>query len=176
DDDGARWTDIARGLPAESIHVVREDPHNADVLYVGTDRGVYVSLDRGAHWQSLQANLPTVPVHDLAIQPRDRVLIAGTHGRSVWTLDVLPIEDLTASLMAQPLHLFAVADLKAARDWWQRGSPWFDTRRDAPQLSGSFWARARARPTSPCSMTPACRSSTGARRPCTASTCGGGIC
>jgi hypothetical protein len=142
DDDGTRWTDIARGLPAESIHVVREDPHNPDVLYVGTDRGVYVSLDRGAHWQSLQANLPTVPVHDLAIQPRDRVLIAGTHGRSVWTLDVLPVEDLTTHLMAQPLHLFAVADIKARRDWWRRGSPWFDTRHDAPQLSGSFWARS----------------------------------
>ena len=141
DDDGAHWTDIAHGLPAESIHVVREDPHNPDVLYVGTDRGVYVSLDRGAHWQSLQANLPTVPVHDLAIQPRDRVLIAGTHGRSVWTLDVLPIEDLTAALRAQPLHLFPVADLTARRDWWRTTSPWFDDAREQPRLSGTLWSR-----------------------------------
>lgn len=141
DDDGRHWTSIARGLPAECIHVVREDPHNPDVLYVGTNRGVYVSLDRGAHWMSLQANLPTVPVHDLAIQPRDRVLIAGTHGRSVWTLDALPIEELTPALRAKALHLFAVANLHAKRDWWRKVSPWFDTESDAPRLDGSFWAR-----------------------------------
>lgn len=141
DDDGRHWTDIAHGLPAECIHVVREDPHNPDVLYVGSDRGVYVSLDRGAHWMSLQANLPTVPVHDLAVQPRDRVLIAGTHGRSVWTLDALPIEELTPELRAEPLHLFAVADLHAKRGWWRARSPWFDSAREEPRLDGSFWAR-----------------------------------
>ena len=141
DNGGEKWTDIARGLPAECIHVVREDPHNPDVLYVGTDRGVYVSLDRGKHWESLQANLPTVPVHDLAIQPRDRVLIAGTHGRSVWTLDVLPIEELTPALRASPLHLFPVADLTASRNWWRHRSPWFGHRRELTRLDGTIWSR-----------------------------------
>ncbi|MGH8165263.1 MAG: WD40/YVTN/BNR-like repeat-containing protein, partial [Rhodanobacteraceae bacterium] len=84
DDLGKHWTDISRGLPHEAINVVREDPVNQDVLYVGTDRGVYVSLDRGKSWLSLQANLPNVPVMDLVVHPRERELIAGTHGRSVW--------------------------------------------------------------------------------------------
>ena len=67
---------------------------NADVLYVGTDRGVYVSLDRGATWQGLPAALPNVPVHDLVVHPRDRELVAGTHGRSIWVLDALPVQEL----------------------------------------------------------------------------------
>jgi len=142
DDLGKHWTDIARGLPAEAIHVVREDPINPDVIYVGTDRGVYVSLDRGDHWQSLQANLPDVPVHDLAIQPRDRDLIAGTHGRSVWILDALPIEELTPALMREPLHLYPVADMQAQRDWWSRPARWFDETLGLPQLSGSYWSAA----------------------------------
>ncbi|MDE1898367.1 MAG: hypothetical protein KGH73_04875 [Xanthomonadaceae bacterium] len=142
DDLGRHWTDIARGLPAEAIHVVREDPVNPDVIYVGTDRGVYVSLDRGDHWQSLQANLPDVPVHDLAIQPRDRDLIAGTHGRSVWILDALPIEELTPALMHEALHLYPVSDLQAQRDWWSRPALWFDETPELPQLSGSYWSDA----------------------------------
>ena len=63
--------------------------------YVGTDRGVYVSLDRGESWEALQSGLPNVPVHDLVVHPTERELVAGTHGRSVWIVDVLPIQDLT---------------------------------------------------------------------------------
>ena len=70
DDLGAHWRGIAKGLPDEAVNVVREDPVNADVLYVGTDRGVYVTLDRGASWTALDAGLPNVPVHDLVVHPR----------------------------------------------------------------------------------------------------------
>ena len=76
------------------MNVVREDPVNPDVLYVGTDRGVYVTLDRGLTWQGLGAALPKVPVHDLIVHPRDRELVAGTHGRSAWVIDALPIQEL----------------------------------------------------------------------------------
>lgn len=114
---GRHWTDISRSLPREAINVVREDPVNQDVLYVGTDRGVYVSLDRGKSWLSLQSNLPNVPVHDLAVHPRERELIAGTHGRSVWIVDVLPVQELTPGLQAQAVHLFPVEDVQARHDW-----------------------------------------------------------
>ena len=93
DDLGATWRSIAGGLPAESVNVVREDPENPEVLYVGTDLGVYASLDRGVSWHSLCATLPTTPVHDLVIQARAREMVIGTHGRSVFVLDVAPIQD-----------------------------------------------------------------------------------
>lgn len=105
-DFGATWTSIVANLPAESINVVREDPRNADILYVGTDAGVYVSLDRGAIWMSLSATLPTTPVHDLVVHPRDDEIVIGTHGRGVFVLDARPIQRWRATAPAGP-RLFA---------------------------------------------------------------------
>ena len=93
DDQGVSWRSISAELPLEPVHVIREDPHVKDLLYLGTDLGVYVSLDGGTHWQSLCNNLPTVSVHDLFVHPRDRLLVIGTHGRSVFVLDVSSIAD-----------------------------------------------------------------------------------
>ncbi|MHB1222986.1 MAG: WD40/YVTN/BNR-like repeat-containing protein [Gemmatimonadaceae bacterium] len=109
-DYGRTFRPIVDGLPtggADFLHVVREDPTNPDLLYVGTDVGVHVSLDRGAHWQRFMTGLPTVPVHDLKIHPRDHELIAATHGRSIWIADVLPLQQLADSIRARPAHLFA---------------------------------------------------------------------
>jgi photosystem II stability/assembly factor-like uncharacterized protein len=141
DDMGKSWTSISAGLPSESVNVIREDPVNADVLYVGTDRGVYVSLDRGAHWDSLQANLPNVPVHDLAVHPRERELIAGTHGRSVWIVDVLPVQELS-KVRNETVHLFPVEKMQFDRDWKSSPSLWFDESQDLPRLKLPFWAKA----------------------------------
>ena len=88
DDYGATWSAIVGGLPEGSINVVREDPANPDVLYLGSDRGIYVSFCGGAQWQSLRGNLPTTPVHDLAVQANARDLVIGTHGRGVFVLDL----------------------------------------------------------------------------------------
>lgn len=88
------------------MHVVREDPVNRDLLFAGTDVGAYVSLDRGQSWQRFMAGLPTVPVHDLQIHPRDHELIAGTHGRSIWIVDIAPLEQLTRDVASRSVHLF----------------------------------------------------------------------
>ena len=103
-DQGATWRSIASNLPAESVNVIREDPRGPEVLYVGTDLGVYVSTNRGGSWQSLCASLPTTPVHDLAIHPIEHQLVIGTHGRSVFLLDAKTIvaEKVTAKLTAKP--------------------------------------------------------------------------
>ncbi|RMH03069.1 MAG: hypothetical protein D6702_07205 [Planctomycetota bacterium] len=93
EDFGATWTDIAAGIPTGPINVVHEDPKNPDVLYVGTDVGVYVSRDRGASWDSLSAGLPSTFVHDLKVHPRDDILVIATHGRGMWAMDVRPIQD-----------------------------------------------------------------------------------
>lgn len=94
-DYGKTWTAIAAGIPeGDYIHTVREDPKRAGLLYIGTETGVWFSLDSGAHWQRLRLNLPTVPVHDLAIKDDD--LAVATHGRSFWILDDLtPLRKLT---------------------------------------------------------------------------------
>jgi photosystem II stability/assembly factor-like uncharacterized protein len=96
---------LPRGAP-DFVHVIREDPRNRDLLFVGTDVGVYVSTDRGRSWQRFMTGLPTVPVHDLKIHPRDRELIAGTHGRSIWIVDIAPLEQLSDAVLAAGPHLF----------------------------------------------------------------------
>jgi len=105
-DYGATWTLITNGIPAtEFARVLREDPERAGLLYAGTERGVWVSFDNGANWQSLRRNLPIVPVHDLAVKEGD--LIAATHGRSFWILDDLSaLRQLTPAITRTPAHLF----------------------------------------------------------------------
>lgn len=88
EDYGQTWIDISANIPCGPVNVIREDPKNEDILYVGTDFGVYVSLNGGKNWESLPGNLPTTYVHDLVIHPRDDIAVIATHGRGVWALDV----------------------------------------------------------------------------------------
>ena len=87
-DYGKTWADISAGIPGGPVNVIREDPRSADVLYVGTDMGVYVTTDAGENWQVLGSKLPITFVHDIAIQERDLTLVIGTHGRGVHTIDI----------------------------------------------------------------------------------------
>jgi photosystem II stability/assembly factor-like uncharacterized protein len=105
-DYGKTWTKITTGLPdIGNAHVVREDPKRKGLLFAGTETGVYLSFDDGAHWQSLKLNLPTSPVHDLTIKGND--LIAATHGRSFWVLDdISPIRQMTAVSASADVHLY----------------------------------------------------------------------
>lgn len=108
-DGGRAFRSIASNLPnggVDNIRAFREDPVNRDLLYVGTAVGVYVSLDRGASWQKFMTNLPTVPVYDLKVHPRDRELIAATHGRGFWIVDVAPLQQMTRDVAARPIYLF----------------------------------------------------------------------
>ncbi|MDG1807840.1 MAG: hypothetical protein P8I27_08070 [Pirellulaceae bacterium] len=86
DDYGKTWQDIGQGIPGGPVNVIFEDPSKPGLLYVGTDCGVYVTLDDGKNWQVLGSNLPVTFVHDLALQERENVLVAATHGRGMHTL------------------------------------------------------------------------------------------
>jgi hypothetical protein len=103
-DGGNSFRSIAGNLPAgdapDYVHVVREDPVNPDLLYVGTDVGLYLSLDQGRNWRRWKNGFPTAPVTDLKIHPRDRELIVATHGRSLWVVDVAALQQLTAAVIA----------------------------------------------------------------------------
>jgi len=85
EDYGNTWTAIGKDLPAEPINVVKEDPKNENILYVGTDGGLYVSFNKGASFMMWNAGLPkSIPVHDIAIQARENEIVLGTHGRSIY--------------------------------------------------------------------------------------------
>ena len=107
-DYGRTWTAIHNGLPDAPINVVVQDRRNANLLVVGNDIGVFVSVDAGARWTPLKANLPTVAVHDLTIHPRENDLVIGTYGRALWTGDITPLQELSAAVLAKAAHLFDV--------------------------------------------------------------------
>jgi hypothetical protein len=91
-DFGDSWQDISGNIPVGPVNVIREDPVNSKILYAGTDAGVYVSKDAGTTW-NIAGNLPYSYVHDLAIHPRDNMIIIATHGRGMWVLDANPINE-----------------------------------------------------------------------------------
>ena len=108
-DYGRTWTSLKANLPFGWAHVVREDPFNKNLLFVGTEFGIYASLDDGTSWFSLNNDLPTVAVRNIAIHPRERDLIIGTHGRGIWILDdITPLEEMTEEILASESHLFTI--------------------------------------------------------------------
>jgi len=103
---GKSWSSIVHGIPDGAyVHAVREDSKRQGLLYAGTELGVFVSLDDGAHWQPLQLNLPVSPIHDLVVKDDD--LVVATHGRSFWVLDDLtPLRQLNAQLAQADVILY----------------------------------------------------------------------
>ncbi|HRX00939.1 MAG TPA: hypothetical protein P5280_15700, partial [Cyclobacteriaceae bacterium] len=108
-DYGKTWTTISTGLPQDDyVKVVRQDPHNANLLFAGMEHGIFVSWDKGKSWTKLNNNLPPVSVRDLRVQARERDLVIGTHGRGAWIMDdIRPLEEMSEAT-AKPMHLFPV--------------------------------------------------------------------
>ena len=108
-DFGQTWAQITDGIPADAyVHVVRADPMRKGLLYAGTELGLYISYDDGAHWRPFQLNLPISPVHDLVIHGSS--LAVATHGRAFWVLDDLgPVRQWSPDVEASKAHLFMPA-------------------------------------------------------------------
>ena len=117
EDYGDSWESIASNLPdGHTMNVIREHPRNENLLVLGGEFGAYITINRGAEWHQIKGAVPTVPVDDIAIHPRDNDLILGTHGRSIWVLDdMTPLEQLTEDVLASGLHSFDVRDAVAYR-------------------------------------------------------------
>ncbi len=107
-DSGRTWTSVSGNLPNSPINVVVQDRKNANLLIVGNDIGVYVSINGGGEWTRLKANLPTVAVHDLTVHPRENDLVIATYGRAIWAGDITPLQELSADVLAKKFHVFAV--------------------------------------------------------------------
>jgi len=107
-DYGKTFENIAGTLPQYGdVQVVKEDPKNKNLLYAGTEFGMFISLDAGAHWEKFMTNYPTVRTDDILIHPRDGDVIVATHGRSLWIADdVTPLQQFTPAVVSEDVHLF----------------------------------------------------------------------
>jgi hypothetical protein len=113
---GQSFESITNNLPAfGNVQVIREDPKNRNLLYVGTEFGLFISLDAGKEWKRFMNDYPTVRTDDILVHPRENDLIVATHGRSVWIVDdISPLQQLTPELQAQDAALF---DIRPAVAW-----------------------------------------------------------
>ncbi|MHB1423129.1 MAG: VPS10 domain-containing protein [Gemmataceae bacterium] len=109
EDYGKTWKSLRGNLPWGSTRVLREDIENPNLLYLGTEFGAWFTLDRGQSWQSLNTNLPTVAVHEFAIHPTAGEIVAATHGRSLWILDVTALRQLTPQALQADARLYRPA-------------------------------------------------------------------
>ncbi|MBN8681721.1 MAG: hypothetical protein J0L99_03690 [Chitinophagales bacterium] len=117
---GATWTRIGSDLPAEPVNVLKEDPKNPDLLFVGTDHNVYFSLDRGKSFQTFSTDFPDVPVHDLVVQAKAADLLIGTHGRSMYKVNIAALQELNAEALAATIKVFEVKKTRFRENWGKK--------------------------------------------------------
>ena len=125
DNYGATWKSINSNLPISPINVIREDPENEDILYLGTDNGAYVSFNKGNSWEAFSNGLPNVAVHDKVVQPEAKDIVLGTHGRSIYVANIALLQKLTEN----SLNSLIVGDLDSVRHsrrWGNSFSTWRD--------------------------------------------------
>ena len=137
DDMGQSWRSLAKGLPLSPVNVIREDHTSADILYVGTDNGLFVSNNSGGTWHMFDTNFPRVAVHDLFLQERDNDLLIGTHGRSIYKLELEPIQALE-SLAQQQVSVLPQEAIKHNKNWGKKYRVWSAANR--PVFSWIFYA------------------------------------
>jgi len=121
EDFGQTWKRIGKDLPHEAINVVKEDPSNPNVLYVGTDHGLYVSVDMGSTFTIMAKNLPAVPIHDLVIQESSKEIVLGTHGRSFYKASVAEVQEYE-SIKDQDTYVFDLESVRKSGRWGSKPS------------------------------------------------------
>ena len=124
EDRGISWKSINKNLPNSPVNVIREDPNNDQILYLGNDQGVYVSFDQGQKWHPFNKGLTTAAVHDLVIQPEANHLLVGTHGRSIYKADLAPFQKLNNAFLKQELALLDPEKVKHSKRWGSSYSSW----------------------------------------------------
>ncbi len=139
DDFGNNWRQIGTDLPAEPVNVIKEDPTNPNLIYVGTDHGIYLSLDKGKSFMAFENGLPDAPVHDFVIHPRDSELLVATHGRSLFSADVSLLQKLDTQIRQEVLHIFPIKKVRYSANWGNRNYSWNFTK--GPERQISYYAR-----------------------------------
>ncbi|WP_298474873.1 glycosyl hydrolase [uncultured Maribacter sp.] len=124
DDYGVTWKNIAKNLPLGAVNIILEDTENENLLFLGTDNGLYVSLNKGASWQIMQNGMPNVAVHDLVIQPEAKHLLIGTHGRSIYKTDIAQLQLYSDTIKREALTIFQIDAIKHSKNWGNSWSLW----------------------------------------------------
>ncbi|WP_281989775.1 WD40/YVTN/BNR-like repeat-containing protein [Aquimarina aggregata] len=134
---GQTWKNIGETIPMSPVNVIKEDPDNENVIYLGTDNGAYVSLNKGQKWHAFSKGLPNVAIHDLVIQPKAKDLILGTHGRSIYKTNIEAIQLLDSEIMKKELHVFEMSRIKWSEQWGVSWSKWLKP--DEPSSTIQFY-------------------------------------
>ncbi len=150
-DFGETWTSISNNLPAGNVNVIREDPKNRNLLYLGTEYGFYVSLNGGKEWKRFMNGLPTVRIDDILVHPRDNDLILGTHGRSIYIMDdITALQQMTEAATANTDAV--LFDIRPATAWVTdiqksilvEGAKFFRGQNPAQGSAISYWLKSTA--------------------------------
>jgi photosystem II stability/assembly factor-like uncharacterized protein len=139
DDFGTTWTNISSNLPLSPVNVIKEDPVNENLLFVGTDNGLYASLNQGKNWEAFSNGLPNVAVHDVVVQPEAKDLVVGTHGRSIYKTNIAALQQLTPAVLDKELHVYKIKDIRASARWGSSWSQWSDA--FTPSLPFTYYAK-----------------------------------
>jgi photosystem II stability/assembly factor-like uncharacterized protein len=107
-DFGQSWVSIAGNMPEGVIHVIVEDKKNPDLLFVGKEFGVWVTIAGGNEWVRMSNNIPTQDIFDLLIHPRENDLVVGTYGRGLYVTDITPLQEMNKEVLSRDVHLFAI--------------------------------------------------------------------
>lgn len=124
EDYGQTWKSIANNIPMSPVNVIKEDSSNENILYLGTDNGLYVTLNRGKVWEIFNKNFPNVAVHDLAVQPEEKHLIVGTHGRSLYKANISPLQEFTNEKNKKATQIFKIKNKRKSSFWGNSWSKW----------------------------------------------------
>ncbi|MFC2167236.1 WD40/YVTN/BNR-like repeat-containing protein, partial [Acidobacteriota bacterium] len=118
-DFGRTWTNISSTLPDKPVNVIYEDRKNPELLFLGNDKGVYVSISGGDQWVPLRNNMPTIAVHDLLVHPRENDLVVGTYGRGIYITDISPLQEISNEILEENAHFFQVEPTvpRVTRGW-----------------------------------------------------------
>ncbi len=141
-DRGATWTSIVGNLPHETINVVREDTKNKNILYVGTDMGVYITFDGGTTWETLHGGMSHLPVHDLVIQEREDDLVIATHARGCLVLNLKTIRSITPELRNEDLKILSLSDGIRGSWGYERRPEYSSDMPKVPTAKVSFYAKS----------------------------------
>ncbi len=138
-DYGTTWQSINANLPAEPINTIKEDAKNENILYVGTDNGLYISLDKGQSYMLMDKDLPAVAVHDIVVHPTTNDLVIGTHGRSIYKTNAGHIQALSTSTLVEDLVVFDMPKVKRSNRWGTRRNRWSEF--NEPSIQIPFYAK-----------------------------------
>ena len=137
-DRGKSWTSIADNIPDSPVNALAEDAENGDLIFAGTDNGLYLSFNGGKQWELFQSGIPNVAIHDLVIQEEARHLLVGTHGRSIYKADISVLQKMSPDILETDLYLFDISDIRHSENWGNPATAW--SKASTPGLDLIFYA------------------------------------